>query len=224
LYRYDTHVHTSETSSCCHVRGEEAARFYKKADYSGIVITDHYYEEFFNGVECSSWNDKIEEFLQGYKNAKAEGERIGFDVLLGMEIRFTENPNDYLVYGFNEEYLIENPELYKYGLRRYKDSIKDTGILIFQAHPFRNNSTVADPDLLDGIEVYNGHPRHNSHNYKAYAYAMEHNLLMSSGTDCHRLIDVARGGIGVRGRINDIAELVEYLRCPDSFELLRIEG
>jgi hypothetical protein len=63
LYRYDTHVHTSETSSCCHVRGEEAARFYKKADYSGIVITDHYYEEFFNGVECSSWNDKIEEFL-----------------------------------------------------------------------------------------------------------------------------------------------------------------
>lgn len=33
-----------------------------------------------------------------------------------------------------------------------------------QAHPFRNGLKIVDPKHLDGIETYNGNPRHDSRN------------------------------------------------------------
>lgn len=35
-------------------------------------------------------------------------------------------------------------------------------MLFYQAHPFRNSMKITNPELLDGIEVYNGHPGHDS--------------------------------------------------------------
>ena len=43
--RYETHAHTSETSRCSHISGGELAEFYKSLGYTGLFITDH----FFNG-------------------------------------------------------------------------------------------------------------------------------------------------------------------------------
>ena len=43
--RYETHSHTSETSRCSHISGAELAEFYKSLGYTGLFITDH----FFNG-------------------------------------------------------------------------------------------------------------------------------------------------------------------------------
>lgn len=51
LYHYDLHVHTSNVSPCAHVQAEEVVRLYAQAGYTGIVITDHYYDRFF-----SAWN------------------------------------------------------------------------------------------------------------------------------------------------------------------------
>ena len=45
FYKYETHLHTSEVSKCAHNTGAEMARAYKKAGYTGIFVTDH----FFNG-------------------------------------------------------------------------------------------------------------------------------------------------------------------------------
>ena len=44
-YIYETHLHTSEGSACGVTTGAEAVRAYKKIGYSGIFVTDH----FFNG-------------------------------------------------------------------------------------------------------------------------------------------------------------------------------
>lgn len=225
-FRYDTHVHTEETSDCGKVKGREVARLYKKAGYQGVVITDHYCAEFFGGLSGLflghhiSWEEKVERFLTGYREALAEGESLGLQVFLGMELRFLDSPNDYLVYGIDEDFLREYPELYKLNLREFynllrarkspksSDQPDQPDILIYQAHPFRPEMTPADPSLLDGVEVFNGNPRHDSRNDLAYSYAKKHRLRMISGSDFHQVVDLARGGIILPKKVNSVKEFV----------------
>ena len=49
----------------------------------------------------------------------------------------------------------------------------------------RFDMTVQNPELLDGMEVYNGHPGHNSNNDIAEIWASKYGLRKSSGSDFH---------------------------------------
>lgn len=40
-YKFDTHIHTSEVSTCANMGVEETVRRYHAAGYSGICSTDH---------------------------------------------------------------------------------------------------------------------------------------------------------------------------------------
>lgn len=221
MFKYDVHIHTTETSGCGMVPAAQVVRMYKDAGYEGIVITDHYYDGYFDNLGNVSWEDKINAWLSGYLSAKAEGDKIGLTVIPGMEIRFDDNPNDYLVYGADETFLRNNPELYKMGLGKFKIFAEDNGLLIYQAHPYRLFVTVAPAELLDGVEVFNGNPRHNSHNGDAYKFAVENNLKMLSGSDFHQTQDLARGGIILDHRINNIDELLGVLKSQE-YELIKI--
>lgn len=64
-----------------------------------------------------------------------------------------------------------------------------------QAHPFRNGLKIVDPKHLDGIETYNGNPRHDSRNEIAKAWAQKFGMLETSGSDFHEREDFARGGV-----------------------------
>lgn len=79
---YETHLHTSEASACSIITGAEQARTYKEAGYSGIIVTDH----FFNGNTAIPkglpWEKRVEMFGKGYENAKKEGDKIGLSVFL----------------------------------------------------------------------------------------------------------------------------------------------
>jgi predicted metal-dependent phosphoesterase TrpH len=220
MYKFDTHVHTSETSECGQIAAKDAIKLYKEAGYTGIVITDHYYKNLFENFREETWEDKINRYLRGYKRAVEEGANLGLTVLLGMEIRFTENPSDYLVFGITEEFLIQNPELYKLGIKGFKKLIEKEDILIFQAHPYRPGMVVAEPQDLHGVEVYNGNPRHNSMNSKANQFAIENGLLMSSGSDFHQTDDLARGGMIFAEEIKTSEELVVALRDNAFIELI----
>ena len=46
-----------------------------------------------------------ERYLEGYHRAREEGERIGLDVLLGIEFRNFESDNDDLVVGITEDFI-----------------------------------------------------------------------------------------------------------------------
>ena len=142
----------------------------------------------------------------------------------GMEIRFHDSPDDYLIFGIDEEYLLNNPKLYNHTLKSYRDSIKGQDILIFQAHPFRPACLPAEPGLLDGVEVFNGNPRHNSGNDMAYAFAEEYGLLMISGSDSHRVEDVGRGGIILQRPVKSIHDLVSMLKNREPMELIIAEN
>jgi len=62
-YRYETHCHTSECSACGAMPAAELIKFYKRAGYSGLCITDH-----FTGnsalPEDMPWADRVNFFFQ----------------------------------------------------------------------------------------------------------------------------------------------------------------
>ncbi|NLC53327.1 MAG: PHP domain-containing protein [Firmicutes bacterium] len=224
-FRIDLHVHTRESSFCGRTEGRLVAQLYKKAGYDGIVITDHYNRRFFRKFPQSlPWSARVDHFLQGYRGAQEEGERIGLTVLLGIELKFDDSPREYLIYGIDETFLKNHPALYKMGIAKFRKFSKQLPpsekILIYQAHPFRPGITPAPLGLIDGIEVYNGNPRQNSNNNTALAFARQNNLRMISGSDFHRLPDLARGGLILPEAVEDSRGLVRVLKRNEGIQLI----
>ena len=213
-YLYEMHFHTKNTSNCANVPAKISVEEYIKAGYDGIVVTDHLSPSTYMkyGRELLPWKKKIDFFLRGYNEAKktANG-RI--PVLLGMELRFrtSEGDNDYLVYGINEEFLYSHPNLLEMNSRTFYELAHKNGFLVFQAHPFRVGMKVTNPKYLDGVEIFNGNPRHNSNNDIAEMWAKKYDLMVTSGSDYHEIGDLGTGGIWFNKKITDNKTLVEEL-------------
>ncbi len=208
-FLFDLHTHTHESSSCGRVDAKDVVERYIGLGYSGICITDHMNVESLGGI-ADTCEERAAAFLKGYNEAKkAAGNK--FKVLLGMEIRFLNNDNDYLVYGFDEKFLSMRDFTSFKNLREFRSFADEHNLTVFQAHPFRLGSVVTDPDLLDGVEVYNGHGSHNSRNPVAYKWAQIHNKRMLSSSDFHYETGKEPGGIILEEIPEDSFELAEML-------------
>lgn len=209
----EMHLHTSESSNCGRVSAADAVRLYKEAGYDGIVVTDHYSSGTFKRKipRDIPYKDQVEIYLKGYRAAlKAAGD--DFTVLLGMELSLNENDNDYLVYGVTEEFLIKAGYLLDLSLEEFVELAHANGCLVYQAHPFRKYMAVTKPELLDGIEVYNGCPGSNSNNEFSMMWANKYGLRGVSGSDFHQLKDLAYGGISFPEPIKTNEDLVRALK------------
>jgi predicted metal-dependent phosphoesterase TrpH len=220
-FRFDTHVHTSEVSPCAEVPAREVVRLYKRAGYNGIVVTDHYNSWTLENFGVKNWARICDRYLAGYLAAREEGERVGLVVLPGLEITFDSvGYADFLVFGLDPEYLYHYPSLYKLGLQRFRELTSPLGCLVYQAHPFRPGITLANPAWIDGVEVYNGNPRHQSANRLALEFAKRHKLLESSGSDFHQKEDLARGGVRLPELPKDSTDFVRLLRETNPLPLI----
>lgn len=225
MFKYDIHVHTSETSRCGLMTAADTVRLYKAAGYTGLCITDHYSHSCFDW-EAGTWREKCDRFLKGFRAALDAAD--GLNIMLGAELHFgnhgrhTYKSNDYLVYGISEELLYAYPELHHLTLPEFSKIAKKHDLLIIQAHPMRNNMELVHLDLLDGIEVYNGNQNHEARNDKAESFALEHGYIMTSGSDCHEQKHVARGGILTNKQLHTSAELRDLLKSGE-YELIKTE-
>ncbi len=210
-FLYELHCHTSEVSGCGRICAAEVVKLLKENNYTGVVITDHFTSGSVKGTTLEDWKDYVDSFLIGYKAAK-EFETEDFHVLLGAEIRFSENDNDYLLFGITEQFLYDNPFISKVSLREFSEIAHEHGVLIVQAHPMRNSMTIMRPEYLDGYEVYNGNARHNSRNIIAEAWATLNNKIKTSGSDLHQYENLARGGIWFEKEVHSTAELALELK------------
>jgi len=192
-FKIDPHVHTAEVSLCGHLSAEDVAHRYHKLDYDGIVITDHLHEEYISSLGCrDNWHSCVKHFLQGYENAKAAGAHIGLKVILGAELRFLINDNDYLLYGINEDFLYNTPYLHRLDHKEFFTRFGNE-ILIIQAHPFRHDNEIL-AEYLHGVEVFNGNPRHDNRNERAVKLCKENpNMYPFYGSDAHQNGDEGRG-------------------------------
>lgn len=198
MYYIELHFHTAEASHCGRVPAEDGVRQYREAGYSGVVVTDHFSRKERGGPGDREWDKVCARFLKGYYAAKTAAAGTDFSVFLGMEIRFPYDENDFLVYGFKEEFLWEHPWIYMKELKELKELADREGLYIVQAHPFRQKCFLADTDCLHGIEIYNGNPRHDSRNECALRAAKKYRLGRTVGSDFHQPEDIAdrRAGFG----------------------------
>jgi len=221
-FKTDLHIHTRESSPCGEIGARRLVLLYSQIGFSTIVITDHFFRGYFESLKGISWEEKIDCFMTGYKIALDEAKSTHINVLLGAEITFDADPNDYLVYGIDEFFLKNNPMLYEIGLEKFNSLIDKSKIMVFQAHPFREGMSPASSLLLDGMEVYNGSPRHNSNNDFALKHAVSHNLIMISGSDFHCNTDLGTGGIITNNEIKTIKQLNSLLMRNEDIKLIGI--
>ena len=101
------------------------------------------------------------------------------------------------------------------GIAAFSPLARKEGALLIQAHPYRHGCTPAIACYLDGVEVYNACPRHDSRNHLARQYADEFGLIALSGSDCHQTEDVGRAGILSERMASDSMEMMRLLRSRD---------
>lgn len=223
-YLTELHAHTANTSRCAKDKANLLVENYLQAGYSALVTTDHLSTSTFEAYKADSlsWNDKIDIFLKGYRAAEEAAEATDLTVLLGMELRFARKGiiNDYLVYGVTEDFLRKNGDLLKMRLSAFSELAHKNGLLIYQAHPFRNGMTVVSPQYLDGYEIYNACVRHNSRNAIAEKWARLHKKPGIAGSDYHQSEDTARGGILTAQKIESNEMLLSVLRKKE-YDLIR---
>lgn len=217
-YKYELHCHTSPVSACSRFKVSDMVDTYIEKGYNGVVLTNHINSNTFRNQPTSRWKDLIDYYLSDYREAIAYADGR-LNILLGLEVSFAENANDYLVYGIDEKFLYKNEHMSHIDKKKFSERVRKSGFLFFQAHPFRNGMTITDPSILDGIEINNAHPRHNSRNDIAALWCEKHGLLYSGGSDAHEPDDVS-SGIITDIEIKDNATLLEVLKSGN-FEIIR---
>jgi len=216
-YLYETHMHTSEVSRCAASSAAQQVAAYKKRGYTGIIVTDH----FLNGnTTCPRqlpWEKKMKHFFRGFEAAKRAGDKHGLDVFFGWE--FTIRGADFLTYGLDLDFLLENPDITWLSIEEYSDLIRENGGYLAQAHPFRDEYYIEHnypvlPHLIDGVEVYNAIDRKMA-NDRALAFAELNNLPMQAGTDSHGTGNSLYSGIILRERANSIHDIIKAIKMKD---------
>lgn len=211
-YLYDTHIHTVETSPCGRIPAVKTVDYYAEHGYSGLIITDHLHSQFLDMHDSGDWQHVMDMYLRGYKAAKQRGDEIGFSVILGSEMRFTDNDCDYLVYNIDEEWLRTHPYVI---CQSEKDFFRQyhSEVLIMQAHPFRDGNTEIFEDAIHGIEVINTNERHENHTDRALELCSRHpEYHFQCGSDMHKRPDRCRAGVLLPERITDSFQYAEMIR------------
>lgn len=215
-YIYETHLHTSTVSACGKSKGNEYIKKYQELGFSGIIVTDH----FFNG-NCAiandlPWEERVNLFYKGYEEAKKEGDQQNFQVFFSWECRF--GGDEYLVYGLDKEWLLAHPEIMEWDHITHYQKIKEAGGLVIQAHPFRERGYLTQIDLhpyqCDGWEVANaGNP--SEQDVLAFQYAKKHQMIMTAGSDQHDANPIGNGmqfGIAFDTPLTDISDFVKRIK------------
>lgn len=219
IYQTELHSHTYPCSSCSQIPPEEVIRIYAELGYTSIVISNHFNE----GMRFYGDKQKaVDTFLVDFDTACRYGEKYSINVILGCEIRFTENANDYLLYGIDRNFLYAAYEHIDSTIAEFSEWFRNDSRLLIQAHPFRNNMTDVDPALLDGIETFNMHPGHNSRIAVAAKYAAENDFIVACGTDYHHPTHEGMAALLTREPVTSSEQLADILRSRDY--LFRVSG
>lgn len=216
MYLYEMHQHTASCSGCGKADPRELIFALKKAGFTGVVLTDHFYHGNTGIDRDLPWREFVAGYEKAYLTAKKAGEEADVDVLFGIEEHVGKG-KELLLYGITPDFLYDHPELRDGGLETVSRAVRAFGGVVVQAHPYRNRSYVVDPDenlpleYLDGFEIYNvcNHPDENR---RAAAYAASHGLLTTAGSDAHTEEFPGRAGIITSCRIKTERELAEVLK------------
>ena len=225
-FLYETHLHTREASACSVSWATEYIEPYLRAGYSGIIVTDH----FFNGNSCISrslpWEQRVQQFCKGYENAKQAGDHAGLSVFFGWEHSYGND--EYLIYGLDKAWLLAHPQILEWDHLQLFEAVDSSGGCMVQAHPFRERPYLSAihlrPFAVHGIEAVNAE-NDAEFDRKAYAYAQKYQLGMTSGNDIHDAAKVGMvpAGMAFEHPLHTIADFVKAIKERKGYEILSDE-
>ena len=184
MYKYETHLHTSPVSACALADVEENLKFYKKAGYEGVFITNHFLDGNINIDKNLSYREKVDFYFSDYEKALELSKQIGITVFLGVELSY--DGTDFLIYGLDKEWYISNPQIMDMKKSEELLFLKENGALVIQAHPYRGyyDHIRLYPQCIHGVEVINA-SKIDVENELARIYAESYNLVKIAGSDNH---------------------------------------
>lgn len=220
LFLYETHLHTKQVSACGILSGAQHVKFYKEAGYSGIIVTDH----FFNGNSCVPgnlpWEERVDLFCKGYEEAKEAGDKLGLSVFFGWEANF--KATEFLIYGLDKEWLLNHPQIMDWSVEEQYEQIHRAGGFVVHAHPFRKREYIKEirlfPSCVDAVEGINVGNRNDEFDRQAMAYAKKHKLPIIAGSDAHG-IENYRSGIAFKKKAENIKDLIDMIKAG-KYELI----
>ncbi len=213
-FRYETHLHTAETSKCAKSPGAEFAKFYKARGYAGIFVTDH----FLNGNTTVPpelpWEKRITDFCRGYEVTAAQGARIGLHVFFAWE--YSDAHGHFLTYGLGKEWLLDHSDLLMWDGLDYFDRVHADGGMIVHAHPFREKVDIVHliPGRTDAVEIVNA-GRPDDANRHAADYARSFGLPETAGSDIHAVGRPRQCGIEVSQPLTGGKDYLAALNAGD---------
>ena len=212
---YELHLHTVQGSKCGKSTGAEHVRRYADLGYTGVIVTDH----FFNGncavPEELPWDERVRLFAKGYEDAKEEGDKLGLSVWFGLEFQY--GWNHYLTYGITPETLIAHPEIMDMPLKDYVRWVKSEGGYVIHAHPFRlPGSTIIELDQeVDAVEILNAN-RPDEESNLARDYAQLFGLPATYGSDCHNIKQIRRGAVSSDVKFENIDQMFSAIKAGET--------
>lgn len=220
MFKTETHLHTLEVSPCGKISAEDMVKLYHEQGYSTVCISDHVKQEYFDKMGDISWKKKVDAVLRGCYKAKKVAKKYGVKVITSAELLLEKSrPNHYLIYGNTKKFLYNYPNCCKMGIEEFYKIANENGILVIQAHPFRDDKNNPTPNFVHGFEIFNSNPRHEDYNEKAKTTAIDNGLFMVAGSDAHRLEDVAKSGIATEKIIKTSKDLIKVIKSG-KFEII----
>ena len=227
-YLYETHMHTSQASKCAGSTGREMAEAAKVAGYAGVIITDHgWYGN--NCIDSSlPWEQWIRAFSKGYEEAKSWGDENDFSVFFGYESNY--DATEFLIYGVDPDWLIRHPQIKTATIKEQYEMVHGEGGLVIHAHPVREAGYISEirlfPEYVDGVETVNAtHSCHLSRHHnnpefdvRARAYAREHHLPMTAGSDIHNT-HLLGGGIAFKRKLKSVKDYCHAILTGEDYLL-----
>lgn len=217
----DTHTHSSGVSRCSRVTPKELIDQKIEQGYDGIVLTNHCQPWYYPAEEHKQY---VESVIAEYRAAKAYGDKVGFRVLLGVEVTIL-NPAAYdmLIYGVTEEMLRASSCLYQMTQKELFDFCNKYGALLVHAHPLRlsfegKKEGIANPAYIHGTEI-NCTPKDLVLKDELLQVAKENELLVTCGTDYHAPDRTFRGGMYVPDTVYTSTDFAEYLKSTKTTQL-----
>ena len=226
MYKYQLHLHTTPCSKCGKLTPEELCQALVEYGYQGGVITNHFYHgnSGIDRSENTSWEQFVAAYEENWLACKKEAEKYDLDIIFSIEESLKPG-TEVLCYGITPKILYDNPQLIKGVAEEWVRVMRENGVVIIQAHPFREAFYIPEPgplpvEMIDGVEVFNNGNSDPSMNERALEFAKEHpHLLRTSSADAHWYECVQYGGIVTEHRIRNEQDLAKVLRSRE-YELV----
>lgn len=206
----DLHAHTKRISKCCKADIETVINESLCKGINGVVLTNHFQKSYFSNA---SEEEFVKAYIQEYYDMKSIAEKRDFSCFFGIEVTMEKYPKVHmLIYGVEPSFLEFNKGIYDLTQSELFALVKKNDGILIQAHPFRNGTTVLDPEFLDGVEV-NCHPLYKkSYCTELIDFAAQKSLCVTCGGDFHADTYRPKCGMYIPNNITTVHDLSKYIK------------